>query len=145
MGVIVASKKEKAVAVAAVTAKLGGDTIGDLIDKAFALRERKKEIEAQLAEIDGQIEGVQEQLMEKLEGQGISQSRGARASCSITKSVTGNVTDWDALWPWIAKNKFFHLVQRRLSDPSYRELLESGKKVPGVEPFTKKRLNLRAL
>lgn len=144
MGSVVASKKQQASAVAAVTAKLTG-TIGGLIDQAFALRERKRELEAQIAAVEGEIEGIQEQLMEQLDAQGVKGSTGEKASCSISVSVVANVTDWDSFYEYIRKNKFFHLLQRRVSDPSYRELLEAGKKVPGVEPFTKKRLNLRAL
>jgi hypothetical protein len=40
---------------------------------------------------------------------------------------------------------YFHLLQKRVSEPAYRELLEKGKKVPGVQPFTARKLNLRSL
>lgn len=144
MGKVVDSPKQQAAKVAAVTAKLTGK-LGDMIDQAFALRERKRELEEQVKVIEGEIEGIQEQLLEKLDGEGVTASRGEKASVSVTKTTVANVTDWDALHEYIRKNKYFHLLQRRVADTSYRELLESGKKVPGVEPFTKKRINLRAL
>lgn len=59
-------------------------------------------------------------------------------------STVAQVTDWDAFYAYIYKNKFGHLLQRRVSDPAWRELMEQGKKVPGTTPFTKKRLNFRA-
>lgn len=144
MTALVASKRTKAAAVAGVTASLTGK-IGDMVDQLAALRERKRELEAKLAEIEGEYKGVEEQLMAKLEEEGVDASRGKLASCSITKSVTANVTDWDAVFAYVKKTGYFHLFQRRLTDASYRELLEGGKKVPGVEPFVKKRLNLRSL
>ena len=144
MSAVLPSRKQKAAQVAGVTAKLTG-SIGDMIDQLVTLRDRKRELEAKLAEVEGEYKGVEEQLMEQLEAQGIEGSKGAKASCSITKNTVANVTDWDALFAYIKKTGFFHLLQRRVTDTSYRELLEAGKKVPGVEPFTKKRLNLRAL
>lgn len=144
MGAVVESKKEQTRKVAAVTAKFS-DKIGDKIDQLAALRDRKRELEAQVAEIEGEYKGIEEQLLEQLEAQGISASKGVTASCSITKSVVANVTDWDAVFKYVKKTGHFHLFQRRLTDASYRELLEAGKTVPGVEPFVKKRLNLRAV
>ena len=69
----------------------------------------------------------------------------AAASVSITTSVVADVKEWDSFYAFIAKNKFFHLLQRRVSEPAYRELLDAGKKVPGVLPFTKKKLNVRTI
>jgi hypothetical protein len=37
------------------------------------------------------------------------------------------------------------LYYRRVSDPAYRELLETKGVVPGIQPFTKTKLNLRNL
>lgn len=144
MSEVVATRKEKAKTAAAVTAKLTG-TIGAMIDQLDALRERKRELEAKVKEIEGEYAGIEEQLMAKLEEQGIEASKGSKASCSITKTVVANVTDWDAVFKWVKRTGHFHLFQRRLTDTAYREFLEAGKQVPGVEPFTKKRLNLRSL
>ena len=79
-----------------------------------------------------------------MESAGVDKFSGKLGTVSISTNVVANVEDWDALYPYIAKNKLWHLLQRRVSDPAYRELLDAGKKVPGVQPFSKKRLNLRA-
>lgn len=144
MTAVVESKKAKAAKVAGVTASLTGK-IGDMVDQLAKLRDRKRELEDQIKVIEGEFEGIQVQLMEKLEAEGTETSRGKLASCSITKSVVANVTDWDEVFKYVKKTGHFHLFQRRLTDAAYRELLEAGKKVPGVEPFVKKRLNLRSL
>jgi hypothetical protein len=82
--------------------------------------------------------------MEDMQANGIDKMTGKHASVSITSTVVANVEDWDAFGAYILKNKLLHMLQRRVSDPAYRELLDAGKKVPGVQPFNKKRLNLRA-
>lgn len=118
---------------------------GALIDQLWAAREEKRKVETTLKEVDETIKGIEERVMERLGTEGLEKATGSKATVSVTTSVVADVQDWDALWPFIAKNKFWHLVQRRVSDPSYRELLDLGKKVPGVQPFTKRKLNLRSL
>lgn len=119
--------------------------VGATIDHLWACREEKRKLEAQTKEVEEKIKEIEESLMERLGKEGLEKATGTKASVSITSTVTADVQDWDAFYPYIAKNKFWHLLQRRVSDPSYRELLEQGKKVPGVVPFTKRRINLRSI
>lgn len=131
--------------VAKAKAKTPVPTMGALIDSIWAAREEKRRLEAEIKKIEAVIGEHQTQLMERMEAEGTDKAQGSKASVSISKNVVADVKDWDAFWPYIAKNKFFHLVQRRVSDPAYRELLEAGKNVPGVEPFTKHTLTVRSL
>lgn len=117
--------------------------LGGLVDKMFQLREKKREIEAAAKDLSGQIETLESEIMEAMKAQGVDKMSGSLASVSISSTTVARVTDWDAFWAYIHKMKYGHLLQRRVSDPAYRELLESGKKVPGTEPFTNLRLNLR--
>ena len=84
-------------------------------------------------------------MTEVIEKPRARKAEGKKAGISIGEAVVGNVEDWDALWPYIVKNKYFHLVQKRVSDPGLRELWEQGKVVPGVQPFTKRTLSVRSL
>ena len=117
---------------------------GTTVDKLVGLRNKKRDLEASVKSLEGQIEELQSQLLEEMESAGVDKFSGKLGTVSISTNVVANVEDWDALYPYIAKNKLWHLLQRRVSDPAYRELLDTGKKVPGVQPFSKKRLNLRA-
>lgn len=127
---------------AQVARKLVPVQIGPTIDKLDDLREAKRKLMTQVDELDNQYRELEEALMDKFEAEGSDKGSGKHASASITRSVVGNVTDWDALNAYVKKTGYFHLYQKRLSDPAVRELFEQGKKVPGCEPFTKRRLNL---
>lgn len=120
-------------------------TTGAIIDQLWAAREEKRRLEQEVKEIGSKIEDIETDLMERLGKEGLEKATGSKASVSISSVVTADVQDWDAFYPYIAKNKFWHLLQRRPSDPGVRELWDAGKKVPGVVPFTKKKLNLRSL
>lgn len=129
---------------ARVAQKLMPISIGPAIDKLNALREKKRKLEAQVSEVEAEYKDLEELLMEKLEAEGSRTGAGKTATASISQSVVGNVTDWEKVNAFIKKTGFFHLYQRRLSDAAVRELFDQGKKIPGCEPFIKKRLNLRA-
>lgn len=121
-------------------------TVGAIIDQMWAAREEKRRLEEQVKEVEVKIKEIETELAERMKAEGLEKATGSKATASFGKPVVcASVTDWDALWPFIAKHKYFHMVQRRVNDAAYRELLEMGKKVPGVEAFTKQRLNLSSL
>lgn len=120
-------------------------TPGQDIDELFELREKKRKLEASIKDLEGQAALIEERLMEGMNASGLDKMTGRKASVSISETVVANVEDWDAFLAWIYKNKAGHLLQRRVSDPAWREMVEIKKAVPGTQPFTKKRLNLRAV
>lgn len=128
-------------------------TLGEATDKLWALREEKRKVDAEVKRLelaikgdaDKKIVGMEGIVMSLLDAQGTRKAEGSKASVSINEVVVCNVEDWEALWPWIAKTKNFHLVQKRVSDPGMRELWALGKVIPGAQPFTKRNLSLRSL
>lgn len=129
----------------AVTVEVRPATTGAIIDNIWAMREEKRRLEVEVKEVEARIKTAQDQLMDRMQTEGIEKATGTKASVSLNSTVVADVQDWDAFWPYIAKNKFWHLVQKRVSDPAYRELLDLGKKVPGVQPFTKHTVLVRTL
>ena len=128
----------------AVKTPAGQAAIGKTIDKIFSLRKKKAELEAAVKDIEGQIALLDTEVLEALEASGVEKTATKHGTVSISTSTVAQVTDWDAFLAYIYRNKYGHLLQRRVSDPAWRELIEQGKKVPGTTGFTKKRLNYRA-
>ena len=130
-----------------VTAVLKCGTIGSVIDDMWALREKKRKADLVVKGIEEEIAAQETIVFDRLEKEGLKKADGTKASVSIGEATVASVTDWDALWAYAAKNKYFHLFQKRVSDPAWRELMEKnkGKGVPGTEAFTKRKLNLRSL
>ncbi|MBS0454027.1 MAG: hypothetical protein JSS14_22215 [Proteobacteria bacterium] len=125
---------------------LGEPTIGSDIDSMWNLREKKRGLEAEASKIEKEIAEIEERLMKNMSEQGVEKSTGSKASVSITESIVADVTDWDKFYAYIGKNKAWQLLQRRVSDPAWRELAKDGDKpLPGTQPFKKRRLNLRTL
>ncbi len=125
--------------------KSAAPTLGADIDDLFELREKKRKLEASIKDLEGRAAIIEARLMESMDEVGLDKMTGRKASVSVTTTVMANVEDWDAFLAFIYKNKAGHLLQRRVSDPAWREMVEIKKVVPGTQPFTKKRLNLRAV
>ncbi len=117
--------------------------IGPATDKLFELREKKRLLMVEVEKVDAEYDELETSLFEKLDAEGTTKGAGTKATCSISESVVPAVNDWDLFHEFIRKKKYMHLLQRRTSDAAVRELFEKGIKVPGVDQFVKRRLNLR--
>ena len=142
---IVIEKPTKAKTTKAVAAAPAPKTLGAATDEMWALREEKRKLGIEEKRIETAIKALEETIFGLLDAQDTRKAEGKKASVSIGEAIVGNVEDWDALWPWIAKTKNFHLIQKRVSDPGLRELWALNKVVPGVQPFTKRTLSVRSL
>lgn len=120
-------------------------TLGSLIDQLWATREAKRIKEAEIKDLEIQIAAMETVVIESLDSQGVDASRGKSASVSITKTTNFNIADFDAFAKYVAKTKYFHLFQRRVSEVAAREIFELKGAVPGLEPYVKRKLNLRSL
>lgn len=137
--------------------------LGTLIDKLNVVREKKRKLAETEKELSAEYTAIEEQIVGRLKAEGMDRGAGKTASVSMKEVVVATVTDWDKVYELIHKNKAYHLLHRRVSDPAFRELYEleveklSKKKgfnpetldpetvLPGFKPFMKSNLNLRAL
>lgn len=121
------------------------EPLGKLIDKLDLLREKKREAAEKLKACETEYDALSQTLLERLQTEGMDKATGKKATISVSKTVVANIVDFDALAKYVKRTGFFHLFQRRISDPAFRELYESKGVVPGLEPFTKVKLNHSSL
>jgi hypothetical protein len=120
-------------------------TVGAKIDALHALREEKREIESKLSEKVSEIAALEGELMDQMDAQNITKSTGSQATVSISVSVKPAVEDWDAFYAYIHRHKYYHLLERRPSVTGCRELFDTKGVIPGVTPFTQRKLNVRSV
>ncbi|HBW09408.1 MAG: hypothetical protein JL55_18650 [Pseudomonas sp. BICA1-14] len=118
-------------------------TLADLANDRDVLRERKRELEAEIKLLDQALAANELAIIERLDEMGVSRFAVGKLSFSISENTVGNVEDWDQVYDYIKANNAFHLVQRRLANAAYKELLDMGDSLPGVVPFNKRSLNFR--
>lgn len=120
-------------------------TIGVKIDKMHQLREEKRKLEEQVKDIQAKMATLETDLIADMDKQGVSKSTGALATVSISENIRPSVEDWDAFYAYIHRYKYYHLMERRPSVSGCNELLETKGKIPGVVPFTQRKLNVRSV
>lgn len=118
-------------------------TIGSKIDEIYNLREKKRELEKQIANIEKEFHLIEIDLMDQMDKECVDKSSGKLASVSIIESIKPNVVDWEVFYKYIYRHKAFFLLERRPSVTACREAFETKGKLPGVVPFTKRVINLR--
>lgn len=120
--------------------------LGSLIDELNKIREAKRVLEEKVKEQEDAYKELEERLMARLEAEGTDKATGKTATASVSTSVSFSIKDDTKFFAWMSRTKNYHLMQRRISDPAAREVMEMKRsEIPGLEAFSKKRLNLRAL
>lgn len=119
------------------------DTLSSLIDSLSTLKRSKKSLEEEVKSVEKQIGDVEIELMKAMDADGIVESKSSVGKVSIGESVYPQVQDWDTFNQYILENKYLHLLERRPAVLAYRELLNLGRPVPGVLPYTKRKLTFK--
>lgn len=117
--------------------------LGSKLDALADLRDRKKEINAELTDVSQAYTELEREIIDLLDQQGTRMTGSARFRASISESTVPTVTDWDAFYAYVIANESPYMFERRVSASAWRELVESGEPVPGTEPFTRRSLSLR--
>ncbi len=117
--------------------------LDDLATERDRLREAKRTLEAEIKRLDTLLATNEQEIIEIADDLGLDRFAVGKLTFSISEQTVGNVEDWEELYQFIRDNDAFYLLQRRLANAAYKEMLDSGSSLPGVVPFTKRSLNMR--
>lgn len=117
-------------------------TVGAKIDLMAKLDDQRKEYDELAKGLKNDYNIIEAALMEQMGREDITISSASLGSVKIGDSVVPNVKDWDLFYKFIAKMKYYHLLERRPSVSGCRELFETKGSIPGVEAFVKIKLTL---
>jgi hypothetical protein len=120
-------------------------SLGRLIDQMWALREAKRAKAAEIGALEAQLDALEAQLLARFDADDIDSGRGKKATAAIGQSVCFTITDFELFAKFVRRHNYFHLFQRRVADLAVHELYQGNRVVPGLTPFTRRRINLRSL
>lgn len=106
---------------------------GDLLDRIVELRGELAEVSEQEKMIKGEIDAIEDELLTRMNDRKTDRLSNDKLTASKTTTVHASVLDWDAVYDFIKTSGDFSLVQKRISETAYRELLAMGQ-VPGIIP-----------
>lgn len=116
--------------------------LGDLIDKYTELQVQRRFHESQSETLTRQMAVVEEQIIHVMTEQHLERAAHGGTMVTPKQHTYAHVEDWPKLYDFIDQNKYWHLLERRVSVTGYRELLDLGRAVPGVVPFVKTKLSV---
>lgn len=108
--------------------------LGKMIDQLNAIREKKRKLAEQVKVVEDEFNALQAQIIERMGVEGMNKGTGSTATVSLSPTIVADIEDWDKFYALIAKQKRFDLLHRRVSDPSFREVLAMNDAILGPEP-----------
>jgi hypothetical protein len=116
--------------------------LGTLIDALYSTRQERLDVSKKVEELKALETEMRLKILEQLDAMGMAKASGYQATCGIKKSIEPVTEDWDEIHKYIREQDRFDLVQKRLSAPAWRGLLESGILVPGTSQVEVRDLSL---
>jgi hypothetical protein len=121
-------------------------TLGACVDLAYTLRsariEAQREMEARIEEMKEQEHQIRDYIINSFKKSDIEGAKGQVATVSLTRTVLPSPKDWDAIYKYIKKYDAFDLLERRVHRAAYKDRVEAGDVIPGIETFDKIDLSL---
>jgi len=111
-------------------------TLGACVDKAYTLRAERLELQNKVKELKEQEAQLTEHLIKNIKKSNATGVAGKLARATVNTKDVPAVKDWKKVYRYISQTKSWDLLGRSMNSAAWRERIESGKKVPGVEPFT---------
>jgi hypothetical protein len=118
------------------------NNLGSQADSLYELRAKRLTLEREVKELKSQETQLQKEMIDALIGQSLTGARGNLATVSINPATVGSVVDWSAVEKFVFEKKMFYLLQKRISNLAYLELLERSGGVPGIEPIVVNKLSI---
>jgi len=118
-------------------------TIGSIIDQLGELKDRLTEINKETKHTREEKNALEQTLLALLQEQGITQSRGTKKTATINEQTFYTVNDWDKFLKFVYDAQMEHLLQKKLSTPGCRELIDANIEIPGTTAFTQQSISIR--
>lgn len=118
-------------------------TLSDLIDSLGQLRKELKALEADADVAAKKVAAKEHELMVAMEAEGVVETKNATGKVTLSESTYPKVESWDQFYAFIKETGYMHMLEKRPAVLAYRELLSMGMPIPGVLPFTKRKLSFK--
>ena len=120
-------------------------TLGACIDLAYTVQQQYLAKKAEADAVAAKVKEIEEHIIDTFPKTGLQGGKGAVASATITTTVEPTAKDWDAIFGYVKKKGAFDLMYRRINGKAWRDRIEAGEKIPGIEEFNRIKLSIRKI
>ena len=110
------------------------------VEEFFEIKHQIKVIEErELKGLKARLKELEAQFLANLEVGEMAAFAGA-GSVSVKEEIQPKVNNWDAFYNYVTENNAFYLMPRKVNGAPFREALDAGIEVAGLEPVTIRKL-----
>ena len=109
--------------------------VGACLARLAALGRQIEKAEARLKPLADEEAALREHMIGAFAKTDLNGARGSGISVAVVTSAKPRVGDWDAFLRFAKRRGNDDLLQHSVSTPAWRERVEAGVAVPGVEAF----------
>ena len=120
-------------------------TLNELIDEKKSIKDQLTDLNIEISKLKEREDTIDAEITKKLDSEGLTRSANEVASVSIREDFVPDVQDWDALYEHIRDTGDFSLLHRRISSTAFKERINQGDTVPGLQTREIRRVNFRTL
>ena len=114
-----------------------------LIDNYRAFLNERYIIQKKLKEIDESIQQIEVEFMNYLQSNNLESATINGCKLTIEHSIVPGVKDWGAFFEFVKSNDQFGLLRKQLNLTAYRESIDNGVVIPGVDMVTITKLKVK--
>lgn len=118
--------------------------IKQVYSKLITEYKKLRELERQLNQQTKLVEELRHEMQTEMGIAGTDTYKSELGTVSVAKQSIPTVKDWEAFYTYLLDNQAVDLLQRRISTSAWRERVEEGEVIPGVELFEKATLRITA-
>lgn len=115
-------------------------TLGEMLSEYSETKKKYKRINDELHRVGALKDAYETVIINKLQEMGLTQIKNEYGTISIAEDVYAQIEDLDVFYQHILETEQPFLLQKRPNLTAFRELLAKGEGVPGLKPFTRRRL-----
>jgi len=115
---------------------------GELLDRMADLREAIAELANQEKDLKAEASMIEAEMLARMEQRGTDKLSNSRMTAIKSTTTMAKVINWDDVFDYIKKTGDFSLMQKRISDTVYREMLVM-EQVPGIIPVDVTKVGFR--
>ncbi|MFH1398976.1 MAG: hypothetical protein ABIG95_02600 [Candidatus Woesearchaeota archaeon] len=116
----------------------------DLIKSLRKIRTKREKFKAQVSELQKQEDYLEGIIINQMLSDGVQRVTVKHYGiCFLKHEIYPSLMGWNKFINYVMKYKEYTLLTKKVNSKAWRELLEAGQKVPGVDSFEKDTLQFR--
>jgi hypothetical protein len=119
--------------------------LGECIDLAYTLQQQYLVKKAEADAVASKVKEVEDHIIDTFPKTGLNGGKGALASATLTSTIEPTAKDWEAIFAYVKRKGAFDLMYRRINGKAWRDRIEAGEKIPGIEEFNRIKLSIRKI